>query len=382
MISQELHQRFIRQFNTAPFIVRSPGRINLLGEHTDYNEGFVLPAAINFFAHVAVSKRNDNQVSLYSVEFDEKIEASIHNLQPVSRWSDYILGVVDQLIKHRFPLSGFNLMLTSDIPIGAGLSSSAAVECATAVALNVLFGLGITKLDLALMAQRAEHAFAGTQCGIMDQFASLFGKPNNLIRLDCRTLHYQYIPFDFPDVRIVLFDSGVKHALASSEYNTRRKECEAGVERIKEKYPAVTSLRDATLSMIDECLMNESVLYKRCRYVVEENTRLINACDDLAMGNIGSFGKKMKETHAGLSGLYEVSCPELDFLVDQVSDDPHVYGARMMGGGFGGCTINLMKAGQAEEITQRVASAYHKATGKMLAVYPVEVKEGTTVVQR
>ncbi|MDL5045682.1 galactokinase family protein [Oscillatoria amoena NRMC-F 0135] len=237
MITHELYERFVQRFNTEPLIVRSPGRINLLGEHTDYNDGFVLPAAIDKAVWVAVSKRNDQQIVLHSVQFDETFEVELHNLKPHKSWTDYVLGVVDQLMKGHYPVGGFNLIVTGDIPAGAGLSSSAAVECATGFALNVLFGLSIEKRDLALVAQHAEHEFAGTQCGIMDQFASLFGKQNNVIRLDCRSLHYQYIPFDFPDVRIVLFDSGVKHALASSEYNTRRMECKGGVELIKKKIP-------------------------------------------------------------------------------------------------------------------------------------------------
>lgn len=381
MIASHLHQQFIDKYQAKPIIVRAPGRINLLGEHTDYNDGFVLPAAINFAAHVAVSPRNDDRIVLYSVEFNEQVETGLHSLKAVKSWPDYVLGAAHQLVKRGYPITGFNLMLNSNVPIGAGLSSSAAVECAVMAALNRLFDLKIEKLDQAKMAQQAEHEFAGTMCGIMDQFASLFGKEGHVIRLDCRSLSYQYYPFDFPDVNIVLFDTGVKHTLASSEYNSRRKECEAGVDLISKVYPKVKSLRDATPAMVDECLKNERILYNRCTYVVGENDRLLQACNYLQQNNLDAFGKKMFETHEGLSNLYEVSCPELDFLVDQVRNNPAVPGARMMGGGFGGCTINLVKSDQVDQVTKTVAQAYKRTIGKSLRVYPVKLSDGTSVIQ-
>lgn len=380
MIVPQLRQQFADAFNSSSLIVRAPGRINLIGEHTDYNEGFVLPASIPVAAHVAVARRNDSRITLYSLEFNEKIETGIDNLRPDKRWTAYVLGVADQLLKRGYPVGGFNLMLTSDIPIGAGLSSSAAVECAVALALNKLFDLNIGKLELALIAQQAEREFAGTMCGIMDQFASLFGRKDHVVKLDCRSLEHQYLPFKFPEVEVVLFDTGVKHALASSEYNTRRKECATGASLIARKYPQVRSLRDATSAMVDECIPANTVISNRCRYVVEENERLLAACDDLATRDIEAFGKKMFQTHDRLSGLYQVSCPELDFLVDRVRNNPSVFGARLMGGGFGGCTINLVNRVQADEIIRNEADAYAQKFGKALTVHRVQLSDGARVI--
>jgi galactokinase len=376
-----LRHRFTEQFNEPPIIVRSPGRINLLGEHTDYNEGFVLPGAIDRAAFVAVSRRGDDKIVLESVDFNERFETHVFSLKRVAGWPDYVLGVAHQLLKRRYPIGGFNLMLTSNVPVGAGLSSSAAVECAVAFALNTLFGLNIERMDLAKIGQQAEHEFAGTLCGLMDQFASLFGKKDQVIQLDCRSLAYQYLPFDFPDVEIVLLDSGVKHALASSEYNTRRKECEEGVSLISQQYPFVKSLRDANLQMLGECLSPGSLIYNRCRYVIEENDRLLIACTDLNKKDIVAFGKAMFQTHDGLRDLYEVSCKELDFLVDRVRSKPEVFGARMMGGGFGGCTINLVERAQADGLIKEVAEAFERAFEKTLTVYRVQLHEGTSVME-
>lgn len=381
MIASQLHQQFSEKYQAKPVIVHAPGRINLLGEHTDYNDGFVLPAAINFAAHVAISPRSDDRIVLYSIEFNEQLEIGLYSLKAVKSWPDYVLGVVHQLVKRGYPITGFNLMLTSNVPIGAGLSSSAAVECAVMAGLNRLFDLKIEKLEQAKIAQLAEHEFAGTMCGIMDQFASLFGKEGHVIRLDCRSLTYQYFPFNFPDISIVLFDTGVKHTLASSEYNSRRNECEAGVDLISKVYPNVKSLRDATPAMVDKCLKNERILYNRCTYVIAENYRLLQACNYLQQNNLDAFGDKMFETHDGLSNLYEVSCPELDFLVDQVRNNPAVPGSRMMGGGFGGCTINLIKSDQVDQVTNTVAQAFKQTTGKSLRVYPVKLSDGTSVIQ-
>lgn len=339
-----------------------------------------MPASINMASHVAVARRNDGRITLYSLEFNERVEADIDQLKPHNRWTDYVLGVVDQLLKRGYLLGGFNLMLTSDIPIGAGLSSSAAVECAVALALDKLFDLNIDKLELARIAQHAEHQFTGTMCGIMDQFASLFGRKDHVVKLDCRSLEHQHLPFNFPGIEIVLFDTGVKHTLASSEYNTRRKECAEGVSMIGKRYPQVSSLRDATAAMVDECIPIDSVIYNRCRYVVEENERLLAACDDLKNGDIFAFGKKMFQTHSGLSNLYEVSCPELDLLVEKVKDMPGVLGARMMGGGFGGCTINLVNSLNSETVINNTSAAYREAMGKALSIYRVWLSDGASVL--
>lgn len=373
---------FRRKFGDPGYIVRSPGRINLIGEHTDYNMGFVLPASIDKAVYIAVGQRTDNRVHLVAADLDDEHECSLDLLQrSPRRWPDYILGVADQLKRLGLPLQGFNAVIAGDVPLGAGLSSSAAVECATAFALNTLFSFALDRKTMALLSQKAENEFAGVQCGIMDQFASLFGQKGKLIRLDCRSLDYAYMPFPSDEVDIVLLDTGVKHSLASSEYNLRRKECEEGVRIISRKYPSVHSLRDADRQMVEGCLaQGDAIVYRRCRYVVEENQRLLTGCTDLEKNDLAAFGRKMFDTHSGLSRLYEVSCEEADALVQMVSAHTEVTGARMMGGGFGGCTINLIKKGHAEKIIDEIAPGYCKRFNRELVSYRVEIDEGTSLV--
>jgi galactokinase len=378
---QSLVRLFSQAFHTEPLLVRSPGRINLLGEHTDYNEGFVLPAAIDKFAYVAVQKRADNRVVLLAADLNEQVETTLDAVKPVKQsWCNYILGVTQQFLLNKYPLGGYNLAVSSNIPVGAGLSSSAALACATAYALNELFECGVDKLTLAKFAQAAEHTFAGVQCGIMDQFASLFGRKNHVILLDCRSMEYEYVPLQLKAHELVLVDSGVKHALASSAYNQRRKECEEGVRIISRHYASVKSLRDVAPEQVDECLSGHSLLHKRCKYVVEENQRVTGACHDLVHDHIDAFGKKMVQTHRGLQVLYEVSCSELDFLVDKAISLPGVSGARMMGGGFGGCTLNLLFSEYVDQVIGMVASAYSEKYGRVPAVYRVKTADGTTIV--
>lgn len=361
--------------------VRSPGRINLIGEHTDYNEGFVLPAAIDKAVYVTIRENKTELIRLHSVDFNEQTATALPDIRPVpGHWSTYILGVVHQFLKKGLPVKGFDIAVYGDVPLGAGLSSSAAIECAAAFAINELFGCGLGRLDLVKMAQLAEHEFAGVKCGIMDQFASMFGKKDHVIRLDCRSLDYQYFPLQLEGYRIVLLDSQVKHSLASSEYNVRRSQCEEGVALIGKKYPGIRSLRDVTIPMIEDCLRAHPLIYNRCRYVVEENLRLQEGCRDLLAGDITAFGKKMLETHHGLSELYEVSCPELDCLVEAVEGKPGVAGARMMGGGFGGCTINIVAADTVDTIIERTAEIYTKQTGLKLKAYNVEIADGTAKI--
>lgn len=368
--------------NPDTLIVRSPGRINLIGEHTDYNNGFVLPAAINKAVYVAVEKGSNGVISLYSSSHNESFEVAIEDIHPISgHWSVYILGVVDQIKKRNYKIDGFKLAIYGDVPLGAGLSSSAAVECATAFALNELFELGIERIDLTRIAQLAEHEFAGVKCGIMDQFASLFGKRDNVIRLDCRSLEYEYFPLKLDGYKIVLLDSQVKHSLASSEYNVRRTQCENGVAMIQKKYSQVESLRDVSLNMIEECLRSEEIIYDRCKYIVEENIRLQEGCTYLLSGNLSAFGKKMFATHKGLSEQYGVSCRELDFLAEAVKKFPEVIGARMMGGGFGGCTINIVKEDAIERVITSITEEYKRATQKNLKAYVVQIEDGTSRIE-
>jgi len=396
-----IRSHFLNHFNDAPaFIVKSPGRINLIGEHIDYNHGFVLPAAIDKFIEVAIGKRTDGTIHMVAVDLGETILLPMHNLTPhATVWVNYIIGVVDQVlntennvasiennvakIKDEFN-GGFNICVQGNIPLGAGLSSSAALECAVLFALNELYSLSFTKMQMALMAQSAEHTFAGVHCGLMDMFASLHGEKNKAILLDCDSLAFTYYPLALNDYSIVLFDTQIKHALASSEYNTRRLECERGLKLIQEKYPTVKTFRDISIEQVETCLasndINGSKVYQRCKYVVEEMQRVQLAVQDLEKGDMQAFGKKMFETHKGLSNLYEVSCPELDFLVEAVSNNENVLGARMMGGGFGGCTINIIKKSAVEEITKALTASYAQLMHKELAVYITSIEEGTHLV--
>ena len=377
----EVRSAFQQLYGEDPLLVRSPGRINLIGEHTDYNQGFVLPAAIDKAVYVAVSKRMDNSIHLYAQHFNEQAVFDIRSLQPQPGWPTYILGVVDQLQQSSYALTGFNLVVAGDIPVGAGLSSSAAVECATVFALDQLFELGISRLDMIRMAQQAEHRFAGVQCGIMDMFASMMGKKDHVIKLDCRSLEFAYEPLELNEYSLVLFNTNVKHSLASTAYNERRQQCEQGVAWVQEHHPEVQSLRDITLPMLSECVFPRNpLIYQRCRFVVEENLRLISVCDDLERGDLVQLGKKMFATHHGLSKVYEVSCKQLDFLVDAVREEPSVLGARMMGGGFGGCTINVVKKTEVPSLTAQLADSYKKAMGLELTTYLVQTADGTSVI--
>ena len=342
----------------------------------------MLPAAIDKAIYVSVSKRADNNIHLYSVDFKEAYEVAVSEIKPTKFWSTYILGVADQLIKGGHAIGGFNLVLDGDIPIGAGLSSSAAVECATVFALNELFNLGIDKMEMVRIAQRAEHSFSGVMCGIMDMFASMFGKKNHVIQLDCRSLAYEYKPFVLDGCKIVLLNTNVKHSLSSSAYNERRQQCEQGVAWVKEHHPMVNTLRDVTMQMLEEYIApKDAIVYSRCKYVVEEIQRLLNGCKDLETGNIAGLGKKMYATHEGLSKLYEVSCKEADFLVNAVKNNPAVLGARMMGGGFGGCTINIVKEEAITEMVESVSEKYKAAMGLELSVYISNIENGTEVIE-
>lgn len=381
-ISSRIREIYQQQFGDPTLIVRSPGRINLIGEHTDYNLGFVLPAAIDKAIYLAIGKREDDKILLYAADLNETYTGSITAVNKSGQqWPDFILGVVKQLQKAGHLLTGFSAVVMGDVPLGAGLSSSAAVECATVFALNELFGLQLERLKMVQTAQKAENEFVGLQCGIMDPFASMFGKEGHVIRLDCRSLDFAYMPFATDAYRIVLFDTGVKHSLASSEYNLRREECEAGVRMIQRTYPQVNSLRDAAPYMVNECLQGgDPIVYNRSRFVVEEINRLQEACDDLVNNDLIAFGQKMLATHDGLSQLYEVSCAEADTLVDLVRNRPDVLGARMMGGGFGGCTINLVKKESVATLIKELEELYHARFGRIPASYVVTIANGTSLV--
>lgn len=380
--TEAIRNKFNELFDQDALIVRSPGRINLIGEHLDYNMGYVLPAAINKAIWLGIQKREDQIISIYSVDYNAHYQTEIQNISSSGKlWPDYILGVVEQIGKKHKLKNGFNIVFGGDIPPGAGLSSSAALECAASFALNELFGLAYDKMDIVAMAQAAENEFVGVKCGIMDQFASVFGKREHLIRLDCQSLDYVHVPFRANGIKVLLFDTRVKHSLADSAYNERREQCEKGVDLINEVHSEVRSLRDADQQMLDKLVKPvDETVYRRCTYVVQEINRLLKGCDDLEKDDLMSFGRRMFETHAGLKDLYEVSCDELDLLVDVVKDNPAVIGARMMGGGFGGCTINLVREDAAEALIKTVSDAYLEKTGAELLTYEVEIENGTEIV--
>ncbi len=369
-------------YGQADLYVKSPGRINLIGEHTDYNLGFVLPAAIDKAIYIAIGLRADEEIHLTAADLNDSFSVSMHAMEKSSLdWPNYILGIVDQLLKAGHKLKGFNAVITGDVPLGAGLSSSAAVECATIYAFNELFELGLSKLEMVKMAQKAENHFVGLQCGIMDMFASMFGKKDAVIRLDCRSLEYHYSPFNQDGIKIVLLDTCVKHSLASTEYNVRRQECEAGVAFLQRIHPEVHSLRDVNFEMLNELngQVNEQV-FNRCKFIVEEIQRLQEACLNLDQNDLIAFGKKMYETHEGLSKLYEVSCDELDFLANYAKQNEQVLGARMMGGGFGGCTINLVNSNAVNDFIANAEIAFEKAFNTKLKSYIVSIGDGTSVI--
>ncbi len=376
---KKIKASFVEKFNEQPLVFRSPGRVNILGEHTDYNDGFVLPAAIDKYIYVAISKRTDSRICLYSNEFGESFSCDVKEVEKTPmQWPNYILGVVDQLQKKGILLTGFNLLIDGDIPIGAGMSSSAAVECAAIFALNEIFNIGLSRIDLVPLAQKAEHVFAGVHCGIMDQFASMFGKKDQVIKLDCRSLDYEYVPLKLDGYKVVLFNTNVKHNLASSEYNIRRQQCESGVAIINRQIPGVKSLRDVNMEMLEQYVEPvDPLVFQRCKYVVLENERLLGACDDLRKQDLKGLGQKMYQTHQGLSNLYEVSCKELDFLVEFVKRQPGVAGARMMGGGFGGCTINIIEDAAIEPLIESISHAYQQSMNLPLTAYIVSIVDGT-----
>jgi len=379
MIAQAKEQ-FVKLFGKTPLIVSSPGRINLIGEHTDYNNGFVLPAAIDKQIIYAIALNGTNYCNAYAAFNGEKTGFSLDAVHPTPGWINYLMGVVDQLQKRGYEVPGFDCVIAGDVPVGAGLSSSAAVEGGLVAALDHLMGYSLSRMDMALIGQKAEHTFPGVQCGIMDQFANLHGKKDQVMLLDCRDLSYTYYPFNFPDQKIVLCNSMVHHSLASSEYNVRRSQCEDGVKVLQETNPQVQSLRDADMPMLDAVKDRlDELVYKRCAYVIAEIARVQQACIYLQQGKLSEFGKLMYETHEGLSRLYEVSCPELDFLVELARQRPEVAGARVMGGGFGGCTINLVKADKVEEYTAFIQERYQEQFGKLPEVYVTTIQNGVEV---
>jgi galactokinase len=378
-MTQKVVDRFVERFERKPEVFRSPGRVNLIGEHTDYNEGFVLPAAIDKAIYFAVSPLPGDTCRLLAVDLGQEFECDINRLEKSDLgWPNYLLGVIDQLRKGGYRLSGFDCAFGGNIPIGSGLSSSAAIEGGLGFALNEIFQLGITSLDLVKLAQKAENEYVGVQCGIMDQFINIFGKARKVLRIDCRSLQHEYFPFERDDLAIVLCDTQVHRQLARSEYNVRRAQCESGVQRLQTLGHNVLSLRDANADML---LAHRSeldpVVFRRCLYVVEENRRVEAACLDLSRSDFASFGQRMYASHSGLRDQYEVSCRELDLLVDAAATVNGVLGARMMGGGFGGCTINLVEMDNVNDFSAIVQEKYEKTLRQKVKIYISHIEGGT-----
>jgi galactokinase len=380
-LAQRVDEAFLEKFGTGEkrIIVRSPGRVNLIGEHTDYNEGFVLPAAVDKAILFAVAPRADQRCRFYAVDLKASFECEIKSIQKSpDGWPNYLLGVIEQVRKAGYSIRGCDLAFGGDIPIGAGMSSSAALEAGFAFALNDLFELGLDRLALVKLAQKAENEFVGVRCGIMDQFANIFGEPKKVLRLDCRSLEYRLYPFERADLRIVLCDSQVRRALASSEYNVRRRQCETGVEALRRYDPKITSLRDVQLELLSQHRGDlDPVVYKRCEYVVRENMRVGQACNDLERNDFRSFGERMYQSHKGLRDDYEVSSPELDVLVELATGIDGVLGARMMGAGFGGCTINLVEQAHVDGFVEQIQRGYRERLGKEIKVYVTSIESGT-----
>ena len=379
---QKTTEFFKKTFGSTPGkIVLSPGRINIIGEHIDYNDGYVLPAAIDKIICFAFEKNNSNTSKIVAIDLDEVFEIDLTTEMKLSEnvWTNYLRGVVNQLKINGFKLEGFNCVFSSNIPVGSGLSSSAALECGFLFGINELFNLNIKPIDIAQMGQKAEH-WVGINCGIMDQFSSVMGQENKVIKIDCRTLEFEYHDANFSDYSLVLFDSNVKHSLMTSAYNERRQQCEEGIAIIKENFSTITSFRDCTESQVISLKdkMSSSV-FKRCHYVVKEIGRVIQACEALDHGNIPILGQLMYETHEGLSADYEVSCAELDFLVNTLKEEKSVIGSRLMGGGFGGCTINLIKKGEEETIKSKLSKLYLETFGIELKIYDVKISNGTSL---
>ena len=372
---------FLADF-TPELWVESPGRINLIGEHTDYNMGYVLPTAIAKKIDFKFQKNgSDTQCQVYTLGYDQGFELDLNSIRKSEiEWQNYILGVLNEITKRTTKLQGFNCTIESTLPTGSGLSSSAALECGFAFGLNELFDLGLSKIEIVQLSQIAEHTYVGTQCGIMDQYASVMSEAGHVILLDCRSLERRMIPIDLHPYKIILLNTKVSHNLATSEYNVRKAECEEGISIIQKKYPEVRSLRDVDEEMLaaNKAEMNE-IVFKRCAYIIAENQRVLQMAEALESNNMAQVGHLLYAAHEGISNDYEVSCAESDFLVDFSKDNPGVLGARQTGGGFGGCTLNIVAEDAVDAFVKEAAMAYKKAFDINLEWFEVYPSQGTKV---
>jgi galactokinase len=361
--STAVAENFRREFGARPEIFRAPGRVNLIGEHTDYNEGFVLPSAIGFYVRAAISPRSDRKLLLRSAEFQTKFEIDLDALptHKLFAWCDYVAGVAVMLANAGCYLKGADLLIDSEVPIGAGLSSSAALEVASALALLSLIPVKLSLQQIAKLSQKAENDFVGARVGIMDQFVSCFGREGHAILLDCRTLDFQLVPIPHT-VKLVICNTNVKHELSAGEYNRRREECEDAIKFLSQTYPEIHSLRDVSLPQLSAVRGQMApVLYKRAAHVISENDRVLRAAKCFQKSDLSGAGELMRQSHRSLRDDYEVSCRELDLMVDAAEGMPGYYGGRMTGGGFGGCTVNLVEASQASGFAETIAERYRRA---------------------
>ncbi|NLY89831.1 MAG: galactokinase [Firmicutes bacterium] len=376
----------------APVVVRAPGRVNLIGEHTDYNEGFVLPVAVDFSLFLAARRRKDRQVKAYAVDRQELVSFSLEDSFSYDhdhRWSNYLQGVL-RVLQHACAraesgeeLPGIEVAFTGKIPPGAGLASSAALEVATALAVQELNGLSFDRPALARICQQAENEFAGVNCGIMDQFVSLLGKAGHALFLDCRSLEYRQLPLELGEYRLLLCQSGVRHTLADSEYNRRRRDCEEGTAFFSRRFPEIKSLRDLTLTQLETCREEiNPVLYRRLLHVLSENLRVEESVAALEARDLKTFGVLLNASHDSLRYLYEVSCAEIDLLVELAREVPGVLGTRLTGGGFGGCTISLVQEDAVEDFSRRVLTNYQQQTGITPVLYEITAAGGAELIQK
>ena len=388
---EALRTEFIERYASAPELFRAPGRVNLIGEHTDYNAGFVMPAAIQLYTTVAIAPRSDRRLRVRSGNFAESMEAELPDAgMPVSprrgersHWIDYVLGVAWALQRHGVPIHGADLLICGEVPLGAGLSSSAALEVAVALAFSSLAGRTLDRVTLARLCQQAENDYVGTRCGIMDQFTAACGRAGHALMIDCRSLEHQLVTLDpraagaAAAVQLVICNTMVRHRHADGEYNHRREECEQGVRSLQRVLPGIDALRDVTPAQLHSHAAElDPLIYRRCRHVVTENQRVLAAAAALEAGDLQSFGQLMRESHRSLRDDYEVSCPELDLMVRLAESADGVYGARMTGGGFGGCTVNLVRADAVPAFSALMAERYAGATGQIPEIYVCQAADG------
>ena len=374
----KIRTSFQQTFKTEPLMIFSPGRINIIGEHTDYNDGFVFPAAVNKGIVAAIGKSDSKSSIAFAADKKETLEFSLNQIKPLVQgsWQNYILGVVAEIQNRSKTIGNFNIVFGGDIPGGAGMSSSAALENSVVFGLNELFDLGLSKDDMILISQKAEHNYVGLKCGIMDQYASMFGIKNNALLLDCRTVKSKPFEIDFKAYELILINTNVKHSLSDSAYNDRRSVCESIAEMLN-----VKALRDATehdLETIKDQVIPES--YQKALYVIQENERVVKASKAIGDGDLKTLGKLIYASHNGLQNQYKVSCEELDFLVEQAKTNPNILGARMMGGGFGGCTINLISKTETTSFKAFISEVYKEKFNNACSIYSVKLSNGTHLI--